>query len=422
MKQHASDTYRQRLQRAGIVCTLLLTLSIGPAYALQSEDDLFKQIERDSINYFTKYTNKKTGLTADSSMPHAPASIATTGFYMLALIAAAENGWMRKTEAYSEIKKTLYTLRNKTQHEHGFFYHFISSNSGNRVWASEASSIDTALVIANALFAGSYFKSTVIQRLAQELYNRVEWDWMLNGTSLFSHGYKPESGFLPYYWDTYSEHLILQALAIGASKHAAPAECWNEWVRLEDTYHDIPVVFAHSGSLFTYQFSHIFIDFKNLSDGDINYFENSQRATLANKAFCLDQSDAFKTYGEYIWGLSASLGPRGYKAYGAKPGRGFHDGTVAPYAIICSLPFTPEESTAAIQHIYSLFRQNVYGSCGFRDSFNLDQNWYATSYIGIDQGATIGMIENVRSGLIWRHFMQLSCMKRWIQRCGLLEK
>jgi len=394
-------------------------LCIAGASPLQAQDDLLSTIEKDTINYFINFSDARTGLVADSSMLNAPASIAATGFSLLAMVAAAENKWLPEEEAYDRVKRTLFTLRNKVDHERGFFYHFISTTSGKRVWESEASSIDTALCIASALVAGRYFKDTIIEKLARSLYERVEWDWMLNNSLLFCHGYKPETGFLPYYWDTYSEHLILQTLAIGAPYHAAPAACWREWVRLEDTYEELPVIYAHSGALFTYQFSHIFIDFRALEDEGKNYFENSRSATLANRRFCMNNRAVYKSYSETIWGLTASLGPRGYKAYGAKPGRGFHDGTVAPYALLCALPFAGPEALTSIRYIYETYKDNVYGRCGFRDAFNLDQQWFADQYIGIDQGATIGMIENYRSGLIWQLFMELPSTQLWIERSGI---
>ncbi|MBN1493669.1 MAG: hypothetical protein JW938_05925 [Candidatus Omnitrophica bacterium] len=406
-----------------IVCFLLLIAGMIPirsVAAQETTEDLLSKVQRDSINYFLKYSHPKTGLIPDSNMPHAPASIAATGFSLIALVVAAENQWLTYDEAYDKVKRTLFTLQNKVQHERGFFYHFISTNSGKRIWESEASSIDTALCVASALIAGQYFKDTIVEKLARSIYERVEWDWMLNNTHLFCHGYKPESGFLPYYWDTYSEHLILHVLSIGALRHTVPSQCWSEWTRLEETYNGLPVIFAHSGSLFTYQFSHMFVDFRELSDNGIDYFTNSKNATLANRAFCINSRDMHPTYGENIWGLSASLGPRGYKAYGARPGRAFHDGTIAPYAILSALPFCEEEALRSITYIYENYKDNVYSQCGFRDAFNLEENWVADHYIGIDQGITVGMIENYRSELIWRLFMELPSTTRWIERCNLI--
>jgi hypothetical protein len=402
-----------------IVACLAFIVTMKASFPAYAQDDLIGTIEKDTVNYFIQYADPHTGLVADSSMPNAPASIAATGFSLLAMIAAAENEWLPREDAFDRVKRTLFSLHNKVEHERGFFYHFISTSSGKRVWESEASSIDTALCIASALVAGQYFKDTIIEKLASSLYERVEWEWMLNNSLLFCHGYKPETGFMPYYWDTYSEHLILQALAIGAEHHAAPQECWNEWVRLEDTYGDRSIIYAHSGALFAYQFSHIFIDFRGLSDDGKDYFENSKNATIANRLFCMNNRTEQNGYSETVWGISASLGPRGYKAYGAKPGRGFHDGTIAPYAILCALPFTETEALLSIRHIYETYKDKIYGRCGFRDALNLDQKWFAEQYIGIDQGATVGMIENYRSGLIWKLFMELPSTKRWIEQCGL---
>ena len=179
---------------------------------------------------------------------------------------------------------------------------------------------------------------------------------MLNGTKLICHGNKPEQGFLPYYWDSYSEHLILQALAIGSPSHPIGKECWKAWQRNYDIVNDKKIVYSFTGSLFTYQYSHAFIDFRNLYDSGVNYYDNSKYATLANKEFCEQQADEYQTYKNGFWGLTASLGPDGYKAYGALPGNGLHDGTVAPYGAIASLPFTPNESYAFITTLYSAYK------------------------------------------------------------------
>jgi len=400
--------------------TFILLLFNSPLFSA-GELPFLRKVQKDSIYYFSKYSNPKTGLTADSSLPRSPSSISATGFHLLSLVIAAENNWLPKKEAYKKTKKILNVLKTKAEHKNGFFYHFLSHKTGKRTWASEASSIDTALLIANVLVAGEYFKNTPVEKMAHQLYDRVDWQWMLNKTKLFSHGYKPESGFLPYYWDSYSEHLILQVLAIGARENAVESEVWKEWFRLEDTYEQRKVVYAHSGSLFTYQLSHIFLDFRKLYDLDVNYFENSVQATLANRAFCLNNSANFKTYQDNFWGLSACLGPKGYKAYGAKPGRGFHDGTVSPYSILSSLVFTPAESLETIKKLYTEHKDKIYGTCGFRDGFNLEKNWFAQRYIGIDQGATIGMIENHETELIWKLFMSLALVQKWIKLCNLKE-
>jgi len=243
---------------------------------------------------------------------------------------------------------------------------------------------------------------------------------MRNGTLFLNHGWKPNIGFLPYYWDTYSEHLILQALALGSTTHAVPTEVWDEWERRTDSFNGEEIVYSHSGSLFTYQYAQAFIDFQNLDDGGINYFENSHKATVANQEFCAMNTEEYKSYQNNMWGLSASLGPDGYKAYGARPGVAHHDGTIAPHAVLGSIVFTPEMSTKTIRSMYEKFGDKIYGLYGFKDSFNVDRDWWANEYLGVDQGIAVLMLENfLNDGAVWKRFMRLEPITRWVERTGL---
>jgi hypothetical protein len=297
----------------------------------------------------------------------------------------------------------------------------LDPKTGRRAWGSEASSIDTALLVAGALFAGEYYKGTPIETLAKKIYRRVNWEWMRNGSDLICMGWKPESGFLPYYWDSYNELMILQALAIGSPSFPVPASAWNQWNRFEDEYRGKKIVYSHSGSLFTYQYAQAFIDFRGLNDAGTNYFENSRLATIANKEFCAEHSDRYRTYGNSAWGLTASLGPFGYKAYGAKPGLALHDGTLAPNASAASIIFTPKESIEALRFFHSRYAAKLYGTYGFKDAFNLDRDWWAQEYLGIDQGVTVMMMENFLSEGVWRHFMKLAPIRKWIELCKLQD-
>lgn len=399
-------------------------LSASPAWGqvrISPEDQLLlEKIERDSAEYFLRHSDRETGLTRDSSQPGSPASIAATGFSLAALAIAQSHGWISGPKAYEQIHRTLQTLRHEAQHQNGFFYHFLDPKTGKRAWRSEASSIDTALLLAGALLAAQYFEGTPIPRLVEELYERVDWKWMMNGTPLLCHGWTPESGFLPFYWDSYNELMILQALAIGASKNPIPREAWEAWDRLEDEYNGKRVVFSHTGSLFTYQYAQGFIDFRELSDRGINYFENSKNASLANWEYSLSFKEKYLSYSEGSWGLSASAGPGGYRAYGAKPGLGFHDGTVAPYASIGSLVFTPELSLPAVKFFYREYQNSLYGPLGFKDAFNLNKKWWSREYLGIDQGISVLMLENfLFQGSAWKKFMRLPAIQKWIELCGL---
>ncbi|MBU9889598.1 MAG: hypothetical protein KTQ49_06995 [Candidatus Omnitrophica bacterium] len=413
----------KRLTRlcAAFLGSLLLSCAPLPAFDPSSEDrEILTKIERDTLQYFVRFSDKRTGLTRDSSRPGSPSSVAATGFSIAAFAIGGSRGWIPQDHAYERILAALRTLRSKADHQEGFFYHFLDSRTGNRVWTSEASSIDTALVVAGALLASCYYPGTEVEQIAREIYERVNWRWMMNGSKFICMGWTPESGFLPYYWDSYSEHLLLQALAIGSPTFPVPTESWEAWLRPREEYNGHSVIYASSGALFTYQFSHAYIDFRGLDDAGIDYFENSREATLANRDYSLSFSGKYKSYTESSWGLSASVGPGGYKAYGAKPGDGLHDGTIAPYAALSSIVFTPEESTRAARFFYKNYHKQLYGDFGFKDAFNLDKGWWADEYLGIDQGITLLMLENyLHDGALWKKFMRLEAVERWIELTGL---
>ena len=410
---------------------ILLTFALFPSVPLRaqtvnpseldpSDRDLLLKIQQDSLQYFIRSSNKDTGLTRDSSLPGSPASIAATGFSLAAFAIGASHGWIDDAYARQYLSKTLKSLLQQAEHENGFFYHFLDAKSGRRVWRSEASSIDTALLVAGALLAAQYYPGTPIAQWSQQIYDRVDWNWMMNNRELMCMGWTPENGFLSYYWDSYNELIILQALAIGASKNAIPKEAWTAWLRREEIYEGKRIIYSYSGSLFTYQYAHAFIDFRPLIDGDINYFENSVRATEANRSYSLRSMLQRKGYSPNSWGLSASLGPGGYRAYGGKPGEGVEDGTIAPYAAISSIVFTPDLSLKAVRHFYEKYRDRLYGHFGFRDAFNLDKNWWAQEYIGIDQGITVLMLENyLADGSVWKKFMANDAIRKWIELSGI---
>ena len=184
------------------------------AEATTEVHELLSQIQRDSFQYFLRMSDKKTGLTKDSTQPGAPASIAATGFSLASFAIAYEKNWVEHDYAYAYLTKTLKTLVSQAEHKNGFFYHFLDARTGRRAWDSEASSIDTALLIAGALVAASFFPDSPIEKMTETIYHRVNWRWMMNETSLVCMGWKPESSFLPYYWDSYNELIILQALEL----------------------------------------------------------------------------------------------------------------------------------------------------------------------------------------------------------------
>ena len=238
--------------------TMMLMLPLT-ANASSPEENFLDKLEYDSLLYFAGEANPANGLIKDSSRPGAPCSVAAVGFGLSALCIGDSRGWIEKGQAYERVLIILKTFRDKIPAEHGFFYHFLDMRTGRRTWNSELSSIDTALFLAGALFAGEYYKGTEVESIAKEIYDRVDWPWMMNGRKVICMGWLPEQGFLPYYWDSYSEAMILYALAIGSATHPIPPGSWFEWSRPTDAYDDYKVIYSYTGSLFTYQYSHAWI-------------------------------------------------------------------------------------------------------------------------------------------------------------------
>ena len=404
-----------------ITLVLAVCLSVSFSIAVFAQDPREKfldKLEQDSFHYFIKEINPENGLIKDSSRPGAPSSVAAVGFGLTALCIGESRGWISEKEAYERVLQILKTFRDKVPHEHGFFYHFLDMRTGKRAWNSEVSSIDTALFLAGALFAGEYFKATPVEKVARELYERVEWPWMMNGRKVMCMGWKPERGFLWYYWDSYSEAMILYALAIGSPTHPIDKEAWFEWKRTLGSYKGYEVIYSYFGSIFTYQYSHAWIDFRKLYDeGGINYYTNSLKASLANREFCIDNQGEYKGYGEDSWGITACIGPDGYKGYGAKPGMALNDGTIAPSGMAGSIVFTKDESIKGLKSLYDTHKRFLYGKYGFKDAFNIDKNWWAEEYLAIDVGITLLMVENHRTGAVWNTFMAVRPIQSWINTC-----
>ena len=377
------------------------------------------KVEHDTFKYFLHTMNSETGLVKDNSKPRSPCNVAGIGFFLSALCIGQERGWIAPDEARKTTHQILSFIYDQMEHKNGFLYHFVSTKTGQRVWNSEISSIDTALFLAGALSAGEYFGGE-IQTLAHKLFDRVDWEWMMNKSDFLCMGWTPEQKFLRSYWDRYSELMILYALAIGSETHPIPERSWNRWRRDRKTYKDYTIVYCGTGSLFTYQYSHGWMDFRYINDPKTDWWKNSLDATQANREFCINTTGEYKSFGENSWGITACLGPRGYKPYGAEPGYyPEYDGTVAPCAAAGSIVFTPSESIQALKHMYDTYGSKLYGKYGFKDAYNLDENWFADQSITINQGIMLVMIENYRSGLIWKLFMKNRYVRNWLKRCNL---
>lgn len=400
---------------------------------LQPADDAFlEDLSRRSFLFFWEQSDPATGLTLDRARadgsPHREdrryiASIASTGFGLTALCIAAERRWIDPKQARERARATLKFFAEQAHHEHGWFYHWMNSRTGAREWRSEISSIDTALLLGGVLTARRYFRNDKeIVRLATKIYERIDFQWMLNGDKhLLSHGWRPEDGFIKHRWGNYSENASLYLLAIGSPTHPITPEAWYAWKRDWITYGEYKFL-SGGAPLFIHQYPHAWVDFRGRRESRaprVDYFENSVIATRAHRQFCIDLAKEFPAYSENIWGVTASDSAKGYLAWGGPPRHPRIDGTVVPCAAGGSLMFTPEISLPALREMREKFGDKIYLRYGFVDAFNPNTNWVDADVIGIDVGVTLLSAENLRTGNVWRWFMRNREIPRAMSLIGL---
>ena len=405
------------------------------ARTFSREDKLFlEDLEHRSFNYFWEQANPQTGLVPDRARIDGSrldenhrnvASIAATGFGLTALCIAAERGWINQGQAQERTRNTLRFFANKAFHEHGWFYHWLDAKTGERRWKSEVSSIDTTLLLGGVLTARQYFREDrEIVDFATKIYERIDFRWMLNGhPQLLSHGWKPESGFLKPRWDTYSEDTILYLMAIGSPTHPISPASWYAFWRDRYRYEDYAYFTTIGVPLFMHQYAHAWIDYRNRREtrGDrIDYFDNSIKATLAHRAFCINLAREFPAFGPNVWGITASDSAKGYLAWGGPPRDADIDGTLVPSAAGGSLMFAPEISVVALRTMKEKYGERIYGSYGFVDAFNPKTGWVDSDVIGINVGIILLSAENARTGNVWRWFMKNAEIPRAMTRIGLL--
>jgi len=386
-----------------------------------SDDALLEEIERTAFDFFWNEASPTTGQVKDRTLAagndtHTIASIAATGFGLSGLCIAAERGYRAKKEIAERVRRTLDFLWRSLPNEHGFFYHFIDMNSGERHWKCEISSIDTSLLLCGVLTARQYFAEAEIQDLATKIYERVDWPWMLNGGKTFSMGWHPEHGFLESRWDRYCELMMIYLLALGSPTHPVPPETWGAWKRPTVKFGGIEYISGHD-PLFTHQYSQAWFDFRGKRDAYADYFENSVKATRAHKLFCLSLGGEFPDYSDHLWGITSSDSVSGYQAWGGPPRIGKLDGSVVPCAAGGSLPFLYADCIDVLRTVRERYPK-AWGRYGFTDAFNPLKEWYNPDVLGIDQGITMLMAENQRTGFVWKTFMKNPEVQRGMEKAG----
>jgi hypothetical protein len=398
-----------------------------------ADDALLARLQRGAFSYLSEYCNEENGLVADTSRAGSPCSIAVVGFALSCYPIAVERGWMRRAEAAALTLKTLQFFWQSPQGEQpdatgfkGFYYHFLDMRSGRRVWNCELSLVDTALLMAGILTAGCYFdggaQEAEIRGLSDALYRRVDWRWARNGLETVSQGWKPGCGFLHYGWEGYNEATILYILGVGSPTHSLLASSFNDWTL---TYqwenllgHDV----LYSGPLFTHLFSHAWIDYRGIQDEFMrekhsDYFENSRSAIAIHREYGARNPRGYEGYDRDFWGITAGDGPAnremqqnsrdrrsfGYMSRGVPFGP--DDGTIAPWAMLATVPFGAAAALQGTRHLLEKYPQVCTRdrfSSGFNPTLESQQGgWLSEGWYGLDQGLLVMMVENHRSGMIW---------------------
>jgi len=396
-------------------------------------------------------------------------SIAAVGFALTAYPIGVERGYVTRAEARQRVLTTLRFFRDAPVGDQpsgvtgykGFYYHFLDMETGLRFRDTELSTIDTALLLAGVLFCAAYFdgadpEDVEVRQIADLLLGRAEWTWIQPRAPAVAMGWTPEHGFLDYDWVGYNEAMILYLLALGSPTFTLPPEAWQAWVAQYDatwgTHHGqehlgFPPQFGH-------QSSHVWVDFRGIQDAymrnrGLDYFENSRRATYAQRAYAIANPGQWRDYGENVWGLSAGDGPGDFvqpfggrsRRFSGYTARGISlndraatdDGTLAPIAMLASLPFAPEIVMPGLRELRKRYGADIYGTWGFIDGFNpsftfpdlstqgsisRSAGWVDKDYLGLDQGPILAMVDNHRSDLIWRVMRSSGYLRRGLQRAG----
>jgi len=395
-------------------------------------------LSKRTFHYFWDLADAVSGQIPDRWPSKSFSSIAATGFGLTCYLVGVERGYITREEAAERVLKTLKFLNDVPKGNQssgiagyrGFFYHFIDLRTGLRFKNVELSTIDTAWLIAGILSCQTYFDGDndtekQIRDIADSLYRDVEWDWAMNGKSTMSMGWHPEEGFLDVSYKGYNEAMMLYILALGSPTHPIDANAWKAWTETYQWGKFYGEQYVSFGPLFTYQYSHMYIDFRGIEDDymkqkGIDYFECARRATFANRAYCTANPSGFVGYDSTTWGLTACDGPgdnensnpnihfMGYSARGAAQWYVSDDGTIAPTAAGGSIPFAPEICIPALEGMKNKYGSMIYGQYGFKDAFNLTykdkngkQGWVDQDYLGIDQGPIVIQIANYQNSFVW---------------------
>lgn len=404
-------------------------LPVGTFAPTAADSAFLEAMVQQGCLYFLEQANPNNGQVLDHAGNNlggafdtstTESSIAATGFGLTALCIADSYGYLPHAQILERVQTTLSFHLNQMPEENGFLYHFNDVNTGQPLAGANVSCMDMAIFLCGVLMASAWLGDPTVASLADQLYQRVNWPWMLNGGTTFAQAWDPVNGFTPTRYDTYCELMMLYLLAMGSPSYPIAPGCWNAFARPTLEYEGYSYISNGSDPLFTHQYSHAWFDFRNKKDAYADYFQNSIAATQAHETFCLAYPSVNGPwYSEDYWGITSSDYVGGYTAWGGPPALGPIDGTVVPCAAAGSLVFLPNQCLAMLEALKTNWgAAGAWGRYGFADAFHPSANWYCPWVLGIDQGISVLMAENLRTGMVWKTFMSIPACAQAMQLAG----
>lgn len=400
-----------------------------------SDDELMTLVQKQTFRYFWDYAHPVSGLARErSNGGDEIVTIGGSGFGVMALLVGAERGFVTRQEAAERMLKVVRFLSSKDiDSYHGFWAHWIDGETGKTIPFSRkddgADLVESAFLFEGLLAAHQYFTQNnptenQIRGIINQLWRQAEWNWFTQGGQdvLYWH-WSPNNGWAMNHRLTgQNECHIAYVLAAASPTYPIEASVYhNGWTQSDafkngKTYYGthLPLGTAYGGPLFFTHYSYLGLDPRGLKDRYADYEEQMKAHTLINRAYCIDNPKKYKGYSDKCWGLTASDGDKGYSAHCPQNDRG----VITPTAALSSIPYTPAHSMKAMRYFYEEIGDSLWGEYGFKDAFNLSENWFAPSYLAIDQGPIVVMIENHRSGLIWKLFMSHPDVQSGLRKLG----